>query len=298
MRNKSILTEAYECVKIGGILRNLSNDEMKVYKKVKEQGRVFKAELSEYDANVATTMVSKGLLRRKKAQQDEGHGRIYYTTIGRKGHIKNKEITEVAPPGKDAESWIKKNKKRFKDKYGKDYEKYLYGKAWNNYNGKKKVKESVGDVPSNDEKYKQQFIQRVRGHIARVNKYGSKIGKSYPKHDYDKLNSDLLNYYYLDKKSDYEPLSDKEKEILRKAGMQHRISNPHHPEFWDKGNIENLTTIRSNPTKPFNCQKMPKEALEEMCADWCSMGEEFGNTPFEWWNHIKNNTSCSISIIC
>ena len=39
-----------------------------------------------------TTMVSKGLLRRKKAQQDEGHGRIYYTTIGRKGHIKNKEI--------------------------------------------------------------------------------------------------------------------------------------------------------------------------------------------------------------
>ena len=133
MRIKSILTEAYECVKIGGILRNLSNDEMKVYKKVKEQGRVFKAELSEYDANVATTMVSKGLLRRKKAQHDEGMGRIYYTTIGRKGHLVRKEIDEVAPPGKDAESWIKKNKKRFKDKYGKEWKNVLYATAWKNY---------------------------------------------------------------------------------------------------------------------------------------------------------------------
>lgn len=142
MRVKSLLTESYECVKIGGILRNLSNDEMKIYKKVKSEGRVYKMDLPEYDANVATTMVSKGLLRRKKAQQDEGHGRIYYTTIGRKGHIKSKEIDEVAPPGKESEKWIKKNKKRFKDKYGKDYEKYLYGKAWNNYNGKKKVNET------------------------------------------------------------------------------------------------------------------------------------------------------------
>ena len=96
MKFKNLLTDSYECVKIGGILRNLSNDEMKVYKKVKEEGRVFKQELSEYDANVATTMVSKGLLKRKKAQQDEGMGRIYYTTIGRKGHLANKEITEVA----------------------------------------------------------------------------------------------------------------------------------------------------------------------------------------------------------
>lgn len=142
MRVKSLLTESYECVKIGGILRNLSNDEMKIYKKVKSEGRVFKMDLPEYDANVATTMVSKGLLRRKKAQQDEGHGRIYYTTIGRKGNIRSKEIDEVAPPGKESEKWIRKNKKRFKEKYGKDYEKYLYGKAWNNYNGKKKINES------------------------------------------------------------------------------------------------------------------------------------------------------------
>ena len=145
MKFKNLLTESYECIKIGGILRNLSNDEMKIYKRVKDAGKVFKQELSEYEANVATTMVSKGLLRRKKAQQDEGHGRIYYVARGRKGHLVSKEITEVAPPGKESEKWIRKNKKRFKDKYGKDYEKYLYGKAWNNYNGKKKIKESAGD---------------------------------------------------------------------------------------------------------------------------------------------------------
>ena len=193
MRIKSILTEAYECVKIGGILRNLSNDEMKVYKKVKEQGRVFKAELSEYDANVATTMVSKGLLRRKKAQHDEGMGRIYYTTIGRKGHLVRKEIDEVAPPGQEAEKWIKKNKKRFKDKYGKDYEKYLYGKAWNNYNGKKKVNESV----EYDKKYKE-FIPAF-----------------FDLYDfYEKVKDRLSNNDY--RVSDYQDLYDKALDTIRK----------------------------------------------------------------------------------
>lgn len=149
MKFKNLLTETYECIKIGGILRNLSNDEMKIYKRIKEEGRVFKKELTEYEANVATTMVSKGLLRRKKAQQDEGMGRIYYIARGRKGHLVNKPIDEVAPPGKESEKWIKKNKKRFKDKYGKDYERYLYGKAWNNYNGKKKLKESIDPFDTN-----------------------------------------------------------------------------------------------------------------------------------------------------
>ena len=289
MKFDNILSETYKCVKIGGILRNLNNDETKLYNLIKNKGRLFKDEMDEYNQHIALSMVSKGLLKRKRLKDPESkwNGHSYYTTIGRNGHLKGNALDEVAPPGKDAESWIKKNKKRFKEKYGKDYEKYLYGKAWNNYNGKKKIKESVGDEDK-ENKYKQEFIQRVGRHINGVNHFAAKIGKSYPNHDYDKLNSQLLNYYYLDKKSDYEELSDKEKDILRKAGMKHRTSNPHHPEYWDKGNIENLTTIRSNPTKPFNCQKMPQSALEEMCADWCSMSEEFGNTPFEWWEKIKN----------
>ena len=35
MKLSNMLTESFECVKINGILRNLSNDEMKIYKKVK-----------------------------------------------------------------------------------------------------------------------------------------------------------------------------------------------------------------------------------------------------------------------
>lgn len=134
MKLNNMITESFECVKIGGILRNLSNDEMRIYKQVKKAGKLFKADLSEFDANVATSMVSKGLLRRKKAQQEEGnHGRIYYTTRGRTGNLVKGKLEEVAPPSKKSEEWIKKNKKRFKEKYGKDWEKVLYATAWKNY---------------------------------------------------------------------------------------------------------------------------------------------------------------------
>ena len=39
-------------------------------------------------------------------------------------------IAESAPPGKEAEDWIMKNKSRFKDEYGDDWEKVLYATAW------------------------------------------------------------------------------------------------------------------------------------------------------------------------
>ena len=137
MKISKMLSESFECVKINGILRNLTNDEMKIYKRVKNEGKLFKADLTEFEANVATSMVTKGLLRRKKAQQENGkHGRIYYVARGRNGHLKSKPLEEVAPPDKKIESWIKKNKKRFKDRYGDGYEKYLYGRAWKAYNGK------------------------------------------------------------------------------------------------------------------------------------------------------------------
>lgn len=145
MKISKMLNESFECVKINGILRNLTNDEMKIYKRVKNEGKLFKADLTEFEANVATSMVTKGLLRRKKAQQENGkHGRIYYVARGRNGHLKTKPLEEVAPPDKKIESWIKKNKKRFKDRYGDSYEKYLYGRAWKAYNGK--LTESANDT--------------------------------------------------------------------------------------------------------------------------------------------------------
>lgn len=145
MKVNNILNESFECVKIKGIYRNLNNDEMKIYKQVKEHDKLYKMDLPEFEQNVATTMVIKGLLRRKKEKET---GKLYYTTVGRNGVIKHQELDEVAPPDREIETWIKNNKKRFQDRYGDGYEKYLYGKAWKKYNGKpiKESKEVENDI--------------------------------------------------------------------------------------------------------------------------------------------------------
>lgn len=42
-------------------------------------------------------------------------------------------VYEVAPPGEDAESFIKKNKEEFKDRYGDRWEEVLYATAWKQF---------------------------------------------------------------------------------------------------------------------------------------------------------------------
>lgn len=131
-----LLNEAEDVVKIKGIFRNLTNDEKEIYKAIKDKGVLFKKELTEFEQWISSIMVSKGLITRKKCikKDDEHYGDIYFVTKGRIGKFKRPEyMSEVAPPSKESESWIKKNKKRFKEKYGKDWEKVLYATAWKNY---------------------------------------------------------------------------------------------------------------------------------------------------------------------
>lgn len=45
-------------------------------------------------------------------------------------------LIEKAPPGEDAEEWIKKNKERFKKEYGEDWEQILYATAWKMFGDK------------------------------------------------------------------------------------------------------------------------------------------------------------------
>lgn len=52
------------------------------------------------------------------------------------------DITEVAPPGRKAEQFIKKHKKEFHKRYGDKADDYLYGTAWKKF-GKRKKHESV-----------------------------------------------------------------------------------------------------------------------------------------------------------
>ena len=49
-------------------------------------------------------------------------------------------LSEKAPSSPEAEAWILANKDRFKKRYGKNYEKFLYGKAWELYKDKEDVK--------------------------------------------------------------------------------------------------------------------------------------------------------------
>lgn len=43
------------------------------------------------------------------------------------------ELFEKAPPGKKAEHFVRKNKTAFKQRYGKDWARYLYGTAWKQF---------------------------------------------------------------------------------------------------------------------------------------------------------------------
>lgn len=133
MKLRDFMIESFQTISINGILYSLGNDERKIYSKCKENGKVMKIDLTEFDQRIASGMVSKGLLSRRKTKQ----GELYFTCKGRRKNICKEKITEVAPPSRESEDWINKNKERFKEKYGKEYEKYLYGKAWNKYNGKK-----------------------------------------------------------------------------------------------------------------------------------------------------------------
>jgi hypothetical protein len=49
----------------------------------------------------------------------------------------NKILVESAPPSPEIEAWIKKNKAKFKKRYGKNAERVLYATAWKIYNQKK-----------------------------------------------------------------------------------------------------------------------------------------------------------------
>lgn len=55
-------------------------------------------------------------------------------------------LSEASPPDKSIETWIKKNKKRFQDRYGNEEGlEVLYGRAWNMYNAKQDKNESLSE---------------------------------------------------------------------------------------------------------------------------------------------------------
>ena len=62
--------------------------------------------------------------------------------------------------------------------------------------------------------------------------------------------------------------------------MEHIKSNPHHCEYWGKGDYKSLC---------INCKEMDDTFLYEMCADWAATSEENGNSLMGWCDKVINN---------
>lgn len=139
MKIKDFMTETFQNVSINGILYSLNGDEKTIYSRAKEEGKLMKDHMNEYDQRIANGLVTRGLLKRRKNPQHE----IYFTTKGRRKVAGEKQFQENTPPDAELEKWIADNEEKYKEKYGKQYKSYLYGKAWNKFNGKSMVKESI-----------------------------------------------------------------------------------------------------------------------------------------------------------
>ena len=138
--------------------------------------------------------------------------------------------------------------------------------------------------------YRDVFKDRVQNHIDLVNKYAEIIGHSYPYHDSDKLQGELFEPYALSKKygqtnDTMKGLTEEEAKRYNDATIKHITRNPHHPEYWLKPNdMARVAKFdRNDPPMNLDCSRMSDAAIIEMCCDWCAMSEEFGNSPFEWF---------------
>ncbi len=82
MRLNDLINETFNLVSVKGILRNLDNDERKIYNKIRKQedGKLFKKKLDPFLLRVANEMVTKGLLSRRKTPQ----GELYFMCKGRR----------------------------------------------------------------------------------------------------------------------------------------------------------------------------------------------------------------------
>ena len=158
------------------------------------------------------------------------------------------------------------------------------------------------------------FEKRTYEHIEKVQKYISiaideidgldykEMMLRYRYHDSDKFEQPLLvPYVYMTwmyhciygLKKEYK-LSDVMQKSCNDMSFKHCKQNKHHPEYWDCSLEKNPDLIGTDRDKvegicttPVDATKMDKESMTEMVCDWCSVSEERGNSPKEWFN--KNN---------
>lgn len=132
---------------------------------------------------------------------------------------------------------------------------------------------------------KDRFIERTKRHVALVNKYAARAGSEFPNHDKDKLGKNMVEGYMhiLNPNRTKE-----EEELLDRVTFAHVTLSSHHPEYWTSTDLSGFTRKNFCPNGTVDATKMSCRALVEMTADWCAMSEEFGNTPYEWFDKVLN----------
>ncbi len=120
---------------------------------------------------------------------------------------------------------------------------------------------------------------------------------------------ELVNHYYRKaggSVKDY-PLN---KVLSTNATIHHIISEPHHPEYWDRGFVTDKGKFNINdrdglPTKPVDGTSMPLECVVEMVCDWEATADEKCDSVREWadnavnkrWRFTEEQTKLIYSII-
>lgn len=147
------------------------------------------------------------------------------------------------------------------------------------------------------------FDKRTEKHIKLVQKYCQKIyeydkdrfeGLLERSEDHDQSKYDDLEldpYIYITWEyhcKDLGKACNYSKEIRNKmneATNHHVLTNRHHPEYHSKSTDENTINREDRdaiPDKTVDATAMSDLDIGEMCADWCAMSEERGNTPTAW----------------
>ena len=180
-------------------------------------------------------------------------------------------------------------------------------------------------VEFNDSVMVKHFNERMDKHIGLVNKYVNIIVDAFPEfnnltervkvHDDSKFKfPELEPYVYItwsykckDDGVEFE-IPDGMSDKMAEATTHHVLNNRHHPEFHSGEDSDIInTTDRDSPVrdKIIDATSMPDIDIAEMCADWCAVSEERGNTPQEWaksnigvrWEFNDHQTSLIYDIL-
>jgi hypothetical protein len=134
-------------------------------------------------------------------------------------------------------------------------------------------------------------IERTLMHIAFVNKFADVIGQCYSQHDADKLDANRLLYGYVVihavKNLGY-PATPENKALMDETTLLHVCGNQHHPECWSGQSVKSFDRDTGEGNPPLDVSGMPFESIQEMCCDWCAMSQEFGNSPFDWYDKVRD----------